>query len=214
MNMTRPLIAALALSLSLACHAQQAVQVSGVILTQDSTGQTIPNTKIQVKGRPLIAQSGDDGFFSIAAVPGDTVLFRRFGFEVERLWVPDSLKGESYLAVIQMTWNTLELDEVTLYPWPRPEDLNRELLAMEVKTTERDIALRNLAIQSLKEQAKAMGMDAGEMQRYIMTAQAQSVHNANRYYGSNGGTAILGRLSDPFAWSQFFNALKRGDFKR
>ena len=200
--------------LSLAAYGQQAVQVSGVILAQDSARQTIPNAKIQVKGRPLVMESGDDGFFSIAAIPGDSVIVRRFGFQSEKLWVPDTLTGDSYLAVIQMAWNTLELEEVILYPWPRPEDLNRELLAMEVKTTERDIALRNLAIQSLKEQAKAMGMDAGEMQRYILSAQAQSVHNANRYYGSNGGTAILGRLSDPFAWSQFFNALKRGDFSR
>lgn len=200
--------------LSLAAYGQQAVQVSGVILAQDSARQTIPNAKIQVIGRPLVMESGDDGFFSIAAIPGDSVIVRRFGFRSEKLWVPDTLMGDSYLAVIQMAWNTLELEEVILYPWPRPEDLNRELLAMEVKTTERDIALRNLAIQSLKEQAKAMGMDAGEMQRYILSAQAQSVHNANRYYGSNGGTAILGRLSDPFAWSQFFNALKRGDFSR
>ena len=200
--------------LSLAAYGQQAVQVSGVILAQDSARQTIPNAKIQVLGRPLVMESGDDGFFSIAAIPGDSVIVRRFGFRSEKLWVPDTLMGDSYLAVIQMAWNTLELEEVILYPWPRPEDLNRELLAMEVKTTERDIALRNLAIQSLKEQAKAMGMDAGEMQRYILSAQAQSVHNANRYYGSNGGTAILGRLSDPFAWSQFFNALKRGDFSR
>lgn len=214
MNTFRTFLFLLVLTLGNDLCAQRTVQVSGVILTQDSSAQTIPNTKIQVKGRPLIAHSGDDGFFSIASAPGDTVLFRRFGFEIERLWVPDSLQGDSYLAVVQMPWNSLELDEVTLYPWPRPEDLTRELLAMEVKTSERDIALRNLAIQSLKEQAKAMGMDAGEMSRYIMTAQTQSVHNANRYYGSNGGTAILGRLSDPFAWSQFFNALKRGDFKR
>ena len=209
----RPILFALALCLHFLALGQDAVQVSGVILAQDSARQTIPNAKIQVKGRPLLVESGADGFFSIAAAPGDSIVFRRFGFAPEKLWVPDSLTGDSYLAVIQMEWNTLELEEVILYPWPRPEDLNRELLAMEIKTTERDIALRNLAIQSLKEQARAMGMDAGEMQRYIMTAQAQSVHNANRYYGSNGGTAVLGRLSDPFAWSQLFNALKRGDFK-
>ena len=190
------------------------VQVSGVVLAQDSAHQTIPNAKIHIKGRPIVMSSGDDGFFSIAAMPGDSLIVKRYGFKAEGLWIPDTLKGDSYLAVVTLHWNTLELYEVILYPWPRPEDLNRELLTMEVKTTERDIALRNLAIQSLKEQAQAMGMDAGEMQRYIMTAQAQSVHNANRYYGSNGGSAILGRLSYPFAWSQFFNALKRGDFKR
>lgn len=195
-------------------HGQTAIQVSGVVLAKDSARQTIPHAKIQVKGRPIILESGDDGFFSIAAIPGDTVVIKRYGFNSEHLWVPDTLKGDSYLAIVQMTWNSYELDEVVLYPWPRPEDLNRELLAMEIKTTELDIALRNLAIQSLKEQAKAMGMDAGEMQRYILSAQSQSVHNANRYYGSNGGSAILGRLSDPFAWSQFFNALKRGDYSR
>ena len=204
----------LSLSIGAPLFAQNAVQVSGVVIAKDSLRQTIPQAKIQIKGRPLVAESGDDGFFSIAGIPGDTLFVKRFGFQSETLWIPDSLQGTSYLAVIELEWNTLELDEVVLYPWPRPEDLNRELLAMEVKTTERDIALRNLAIQSLKEQAKAMGMDAGEMQRYILSAQAQSVHNANRYYGNSGGTAILGRLSDPFAWSQFFNALKRGDFTR
>jgi len=53
------------------------------------------------------------------------------------------------------------------------------------------------------------------MQQYIVKSQAQNIHDANRYYGegANAGTAILGRLTNPFAWSQFFNALKRGDFK-
>ena len=108
-----------------------------------------------------------------------------------------------------MRWNRIELDEVVLYPWPRPEDLNRELLRMEIETTQRDIALRNLAIQALKEKAAAMGMSSNEMQRYIIQAQEQQLYNSGRYYGSNGATAILGRLSDPFAWAQFFESLKK-----
>ncbi|CAI8301731.1 MAG: Uncharacterised protein [Owenweeksia sp. TMED14] len=193
---------------------KQAVQISGVALTADSASNPIPNAKLQVKGRKLIAESGADGFFSITAIPGDSIFITRFGFKRTRLSIPDSLKGDSYIAVISMELSTTELNEVTLYPWPRPENLNRELLSMRIETNDRDIALRNLAIQSLKEQAKAMGMDAGEMQGYIMKSQAQNIHDANRYYGTGGaGTAILGRLSNPFAWSQFFNALKRGDFK-
>lgn len=194
-------------SLVLSC--QSVVQVSGVVLTQDSTLQTVPNARLWVAKRGTTTTTGDDGFFSITAVPGDTLKFRRFGFEEEQLWVPDSLHGKSYLATVFMRWNRIELDEVVLYPWPRPEDLNRELLRMEIETTQRDIALRNLAIQALKEKAAAMGMSSNEMQRYIIQAQEQQLYNSGRYYGSNGATAILGRLSDPFAWAQFFESLKK-----
>ena len=31
--------------------------------------------------------------------------------------------------------------------------------------------------------------------------------------GTDGGAAILGAITNPFAWAQFFDALKRGDFK-
>lgn len=189
--------------------AQSVVQVSGVILTRDTSLQTIPNARLWIQGRSTTTTSGDDGFFSITAVPGDTLRFRRFGFEDERLWVPDTLHGRSYLASVFMRWNTVELDEVTLYPWPRPEDLNRELLRMRIETTERDVALQNLAIQALKEKAALMGMSSNEMQRYIIQDQEQQLYNSGRYYGSDGASAILGRLSNPFAWAQFFQSLKK-----
>ncbi len=188
---------------------QSVVQVSGVILTRDTSLQTIPNARLWIQGRSTTTTSGDDGFFSITAVPGDTLRFRRFGFEDERLWVPDTLDGKSYLASVFMRWNTVELDEVTLYPWPRPEDLNRELLRMRIETTERDVALQNLAIQALKEKAALMGMSSNEMQRYIIQAQEQQLYNSGRYYGSDGASAILGRLSNPFACAQFFQSLKK-----
>lgn len=202
------LLAAIALTVG-ALRAQNVVQVSGVVLTQDSTLQTVPNARLWVAKRGTTTTTGDDGFFSITAVPGDTLKFRRFGFEEEQLWIPDTLHGKSYLASVFLRWNRIELDEVVLYPWPRPEDLNRELLRMEIETTQRDVALRNLAIQALKEKAAAMGMSSNEMQRYIIQAQEQQLYNSGRYYGSNGASAILGRLSDPFAWAQFFESLKK-----
>ena len=67
----------------------------------------------------------------------------------------------------------------------------------------------DLAIQALKEKAAQMGMSSNEMQRYIIQAQEQQLYNAGRFYGTNGATAILGRLSNPFAWAQFFESLKK-----
>ena len=92
-------------------------------------------------------------------------------------------------------------------------DFNKDFLAMQVNMTEYDIAQRNLAIQALKEQAASMGYSADEMQDYMVRVQNQNIYNQGRYYGTDGGAAIVGALTNPFAWAEFFNALKRGDFK-
>lgn len=191
---------------------ENVIQVSGVVMTSDSVSQFVPNAAVYLQGRDGQVYSGSDGFFSIAALPGDTIIFRHFSFSRQKLWVPDTLTGESYLAVVYLKWKSVELQEVVLYPWPTPENLTRELLAMRLPTTERDLAERNLAIQALKERAAEMGYDAAEIGDYVIKSQNYSLYNEGRYYGANGGAALLGRLSDPFAWNEFFKALKRGDF--
>lgn len=192
---------------------EQVIQVSGVIMTSDTLKQFVPSVAVAIKGRNgLIVRSGNDGFYSIAALPGDTIMFRHFSFQTQKLWVPDTLTGESYLSVVYLRWMSYELNTVVLYPWPTPENLNRELLAMQLPTTERDIAERNLAIQTLKERAAEMGYDAAEISSYVIKSQNYNLYNQGRYYGENGGAALLGRLTNPFAWNEFFQALKRGDF--
>ncbi len=210
------IISCLVLSLGLSAQEEDknpVIQVSGAIATNDSSRQFIPNANVYVKGRNhRTILSGNDGFFSIAALPGDTIIFKHLSFKTEKLWVPDTLSGDSYLALVTMTWESYILQEVVLYPWPSPENLNRELLAMNLPTTELDIAQRNLAIQQLKERAEEMGYDAREIGNYVIKSQNYNLYNQGRYYGANGGAALLGRLTDPFAWNEFFRALKRGDF--
>ena len=190
------------------------MQVSGVVFSKEMEPQRVPNALVTVVGRKRNTLSAADGFFSLALQPGDTLRITRLGFKPERLWISDTLKGSSYLVQVALDWDTTQLDEVTLYPWPRPENLQRELLAMYVKTTEQDLALRNLALQQLKDQAAAMGADADEFAGIIMRAQAAQAADYGRYYGANGASAVLGRLSNPFAWAQLFESIKRGDFKR
>ena len=202
------------LLLSLQTKGQSIVQVSGVVFSKELEPQRVPNALVTVVGRKRNTLSAADGFFSLALQPGDTLRITRLGFKPERLWISDTLKGSSYLVQVALDWDTTQLDEGTLYPWPRPENLQRELLAMDVKTTEQDLALRNLALQQLKDHAAAMGADADECAGIIMRAQAAQAADYGRYYGANGASAVLGRLSNPFAWAQLFESIKRGDFKR
>ncbi len=189
------------------------VQISGIVITADSIPQYIPYAHAVVKNRNRATTTNAEGFFSFAALPGDTIRFTTIGFKMEKLYIPDSLEQKEYLARIVMQRDTTMLEEVTLYPWPTPDRFKDELLATRVPTTDEDIAMKNLAIQELKTRASEMGYSAAEIQDFVIQAENADIYNFGRYQGfSGGGTALLGSLSDPFAWARFFEALKRGDF--
>ncbi len=190
----------------------QPLEISGVVLTADSVPQYIPYAHVLVKARKRGTMTSADGFFSFAAMPGDTLTVSCIGFKTEHLVVPDSLSDQGYLARVVMRRDTTLLEEVTLYPWPRPDEFQERFLATNVPTTQNDIAMRNLAIQELKARAEEMGYSAAEIQDYAIMAQNQSIYNYGQdQIWSDGGTAILGRLSDPFAWARFFKSLKKDD---
>ena len=86
-------------------------------------------------------------------------------------------------------------------------------LKAPITTTEDDIAMRNLAVEELKQRAAGMGYSPEEIQDFVIKAKNADIYNYGRYNGyANGQSAILGSLTNPFAWAQFFDALKKGDF--
>ena len=198
-----------------ALHAQEEtpIQLHGIVVSNDSLKQLLPNVQILVKSRGQVSISDIDGFFSTVAVPGDTVFFQHIGFKLQKFWVADTLEGDEFLARIVLEWDTEVLDPVIVYPWPSKENFKEEFLAMEVQTTEMDIAARNLALDELRDRAAAMGYDAAEMQDYLISLQNQQLYNEGRVFGNGmnatGASAILGALSNPFAWQQLFQSLKR-----
>ena len=210
--MQRALLFILFFTCSFEASAQEGkkpVQLHGIIVSNDSLIQLLPNVQILVKSRGQMTVRDRDGFFSLVAMPGDTVLFQHIGFRLNRFWVADTLEGEQFLARIVLEWDTEVLDPVIVYPWPSKENFKEEFLAMKIETTEMDIAQRNLALDELRARAAAMGYDAAEMQDYLITMQNQQLYNEGRYYGGNGASAILGALSNPFAWTELFQSLKR-----
>lgn len=189
----------------------KAIQISGVVITDDDIPQFIPNAHILIRSRGQGTVSSNDGFFSIAAMPGDTILFSCIGFKREKFYVSPELRDEKgFLMTVSLVRDTTMLQEVTLYPWPSRDRLYTELLAMRPQTNDLDIAQRNLALESLKDRARAMGFDASEAARHVMRQQEQSIYNYNRYNGlANGGQAMLLQLSNPFAWLELFESLKK-----
>lgn len=195
-------------TLGLAQSEQKPVQISGMVITADSMAQNVPNAHVMVKTRKIGTITGGDGFFSLAVMPGDTITVSVIGFRKEELVISDTLKNKGYLARVVLKRDTTMLQEVTLYPWPTPENFKQEFLATNIPTTKEDIAMRNLALQELKARAAEMGYGADEIQRYAILMQEQNIYyNEQNQIYSDGGTAILGRLTDPFAWARFIKSL-------
>lgn len=188
----------------------EAVQMSGVVMTNDSIPRAIPFAHVFVGQGTRGTMTDAEGFFSFAAKTGDSIRFSCIGFEREVLVVPDTLSRKAYLTRIVLDRDTTLLEEVTLYPWPTPDRFKAEFLATNIPTTQNDIAMRNLAVQTLRARAAAMGISADEAADMAIQLQNQSIYNYGRYQGfDNGGTAILGALTNPFAWQQLFQSFKK-----
>jgi hypothetical protein len=198
------------LTLGLCAQEDKAVQISGIVVSNDTIARAIPFAHVYNNGGKRGTMTDADGFFSFASRVGDTISFSCIGFKKENLFIPDTLAKSAYLARVVMKRDTTLLEEVTLYPWPTPDRFKQAFLATNVPTTQNDIAMRNLAIQALQDRAAAMGLDPDEARDFAIQMQNQSIYDHGRYqiFG-NGGTAILGALSDPFAWQRFFQSLKK-----
>jgi hypothetical protein len=185
------------------------LQLSGVVLSGDSIPRPIPFAHVYNEKVSRGTMTDSEGFFSFAVLPGDTVTFSCIGFQKEYLGIPDTLNLTAYLARIQMKRDTTLLEEVTLYPWPTRDRFKEAFLATNITTTANDIAMRNLASQALKDRAAAMGISPEEAQDMSINIQNQDIYNFGRYSNqANGGTAILGALSNPLAWHQLFQSFK------
>ncbi|HAB89724.1 MAG TPA: hypothetical protein DCF84_04245 [Bacteroidetes bacterium] len=181
------------------------VQFSGYVVTPDSL-VGIPFVNIRVEGKNRGSYSNADGYFSFAAAAGDTVMFSCFGFEDDRYIIPSALNSNKYSIVKLMTEDYAYLDSVIIYPWPTREMFRAAFLDLELAESDVDRFLRNMEREYLQEMAEALPMDAQENADRYLRAEAQ------KYYWA--GQAPPQNIFNVFAWAQFIEAWKRGDFKR
>ena len=74
--------------------------------------------------------------------------------------------------------------------------------------------LHEREVAELRRQLAAAKAAQQAAEEALAASQAAQAADYGRYYGANGASAVLGRLSNPFAWAQLFESIKRGDFKR
>ncbi|MEL6141244.1 MAG: carboxypeptidase-like regulatory domain-containing protein [Bacteroidota bacterium] len=183
------------------------VQFSGMVL-DGSTEQLypIPYAAIAIKGDSRGTYANLEGFFSIVATKGDTILFSALGYEDVEFVIAKDLEDNKYSLVQLMTQDAINLPETVVFPWPSREHFKLEFLAMDVTPELQSRAAENLSADKLEQLRTTVPTDGPENANYYLRQQSRQTY----YVGQRPPMNIF----SPVAWKQFFDSWKRGDYKR
>lgn len=188
-------------------ESENLVQFSGMVLDgSDEQLFPVPYTNILVKEKNRGTYSDFKGFFSIVVEKGDVIIFSAVGYKTVEFEIPTDLEEDRYSIVQLMTQDTINLPETVVFPWPSREHFKLEFLAMDVTPELQERAVRNLANETLERMRNEVATDGNENADYYLRQQSREFY----YIGQQPPMNIF----NPVAWKKFFDAWKRGDFKK
>jgi len=183
------------------------VQFSGMVLDGSNQDlQPIPYTNIFIKNKGRGTYTDFKGFFSIVAEKGEVVEFSAVGYAPVQFIIPDTLQENRYSLVQLMTQDTINLPTAVVFPWPSREHFKVEFLAMDVSNEMQQRAIENLAQKTLEEGRELVSVDGNESADYYLRQQSRNYYHIGQTPPMN--------IFNPFAWKQFFDSWKKGDFKK
>ncbi|MFZ4862756.1 hypothetical protein ACL9RF_11270 [Sphingobacterium sp. Mn56C] len=190
-------------------HAQSTkiIQLSGLIT---STGSDLPVAFVTIKNSSYNNQTfiaNNEGYFSFVVHVGDTIQFSSVGYDPQTFIVPN-VPDDKFTAHIQMRSLVIELPAVTPYPYASYEDYIAAFLAMRPGEDPVAVARRNLNPDAIAALARIVPRSAEEIQSY--NSSQRHINMSNRNMNQRGNNQLL----NPFAWAEFINQIKRGDFSR
>ncbi|MBO6515615.1 MAG: carboxypeptidase-like regulatory domain-containing protein [Bacteroidia bacterium] len=181
------------------------VQFSGVVMTSDSL-MGVPYVSIVTRRTQLGVYSDYNGYFNFVAQKGDTIDFSCIGFKTSFYIIPDTLTRSKYSMIKLLTADTFYLETTVVTPLPRREMFDYYFVNADIPDDDMERARKNLRREELKEQSENLRPDGSESGKFYLAQQARAYYSAGQLAPNN--------LLNPFAWAQFFEAWKRGDFKK
>lgn len=181
------------------------VQINGVTITADSL-LLIPGVTVAVKNKYRGVISSDQGVFSIVCYKGDTLEFSSIGFRTKTYVVPMGIQGQYFSMVQLMVQDTFYLPETIVRALPGRDEINYAIRNWHIPDDQYEMARRNTDVLTMRALMYSLARDGKESQALYQAQQAKDA----MYYGTYKPFQVL----NPFAWAEFFDAWKRGDFKR
>ncbi|MFT5647749.1 MAG: hypothetical protein ACI976_002443 [Aureispira sp.] len=181
------------------------VEVYGLILTKGQSAQYayVPFVTVAVKGTTRGTYANYEGMYSIVVKKGQTLSFSAVGFASRDIVIPEDINGMYHTLTVEMEPTEINMEEITVFPWPDRDNLGAEFLAMQPNRAGQleAIAKDNLDKKQLLAVANATEMDGQESSIQYLRQQASDYS----YQGQQAPQSIF----DPIAWGKFFNQWKK-----
>lgn len=178
------------------------MQITGIVAETDSSGIPFANVKIKGTGRGTVADFY--GFFTLVAREGDTLLFTSIGYAPTVAHLPKKMESDNYYLLAKMAKDTIMLQAVRVGPY-NAKTFGEAFKNLKLEDEDYDRAMKNLSQEELATIKMGTPIDGGTAYKAAMQTRSVSLYNA----GGLPSPSIL----NPFAWAQFFKALKQGKFK-
>jgi hypothetical protein len=178
---------------------KRVIQLSGVVLSSDSTGEMLPGVNIYVPKAGRGTNTNGLGFFSMPVLVGDSLIVSYVGYERQFYIVPNH-PSEFLTVVVQMDPDVTYLKEIEIMPFPTEEVFKEAVLALNI-TTEQAVDPRSMNQELLAMMMRTTPMDGPMNQRYQLSQWAAS--QGNQY------APVQNPLFNPFNWARFFRSLKQ-----
>lgn len=181
------------------------IQLSGVVVSENALDQLPFSTVYDISIKHGVI-TDYYGYFSLVVFPGDTLLFKYFGYKTSSFVVPDTLKENRYSIIHMLQEDTLEMPEVVIYPWPSRENFAKEFVEMEPYSDAFRRAQEQLSGDNLAFAAARLDGDASLSFGSVQNQQYTRIY-------SNGQMPVNNFLN-PYAWGKFIEEWKKGNLKR
>jgi hypothetical protein len=185
---------------------RQVVQLSGVIVNDSS--ETLPYVHIRIKNSVRGTVSSTDGYYSIVAREKDTLILSSVGYKKKRFVIPESGGNQFPWYDIKMERDTIILKEATVLSWISYQTFIADVVSYQPQLDDKIRADKNL--ETLQEMLKLdyrkgyFPVDPEQNYRYTMQLRYDQLYTRGQYPSYS--------IFNPFAWAQFFRALRNGDF--
>lgn len=181
------------------------VEVYGLVVTkgQRTAYDFVPFATVAVKGVARGTYANFEGMYSIVVKKGQSLTFSAVGFKERTIVIPEDINGMYHSLTVELETAPIDIEEVTVFPWPDRDNLAAEFLAMQPSRAGQleAIAKENLSRSELLAIANSETMDSKEGAKYYLRQQASDYS----YIGQQGPQPIF----DPIAWGKFFNQFKK-----
>ncbi|MBE7169715.1 MAG: carboxypeptidase-like regulatory domain-containing protein [Williamsia sp.] len=180
------------------------VQLYGVVMTADSLAG-IPSVSVVVKGQNRGTFTNEEGVFSIVVMKGDQIEFTSIGYKAKLAEIPKNLEGNQYSIIQLMVTDTQYLPITIIKPRPTREQFERDFVRTKIPDDALEIARQNNDASRRRLLMKILPNDGREAANMMLRQGAQKYYSAGQMPPQN--------IFNPFAWGEFIQAWKRGDFK-